>query len=47
MDTLVYYDLGHSYSSNDFNGISGTMNMFGLTIQDVIDFRWVNSGDIS
>ena len=29
MDTLVYYDLGHSYSSNDSNGISRTINMFG------------------
>ena len=29
MNTLVYYDLGHSYSSN---GISRTMDMFGLNI---------------
>ena len=32
MNTLLYFDLGHSYSSNDSNGISGTMNTFVLTI---------------
>ena len=32
INTLVYYDLGHSHSSNDSNGISRTMNMSGLTI---------------
>ena len=28
MNTLVHYDLGHPYSSNDSNGISQTMNTF-------------------
>ena len=32
MNTSVYYDLGHSYSSNDSNGISRTMNTFVSTI---------------
>ena len=32
MNTLVYYDVGHSYSSNDSNGISRTMDTYGLTI---------------
>ena len=31
MNTLVYYDPGHSYSSNDSNGISRTMNTFVLS----------------